>query len=89
MNPDPQAPPAVTHSLWTIARIHNTLTGPTLTRRFLLDLMHAPEHQVMNVFRAWQRVAASIEASAQQAQESRSDATNGTSPGHPPTAATD
>jgi hypothetical protein len=33
----------------------------TLDRRFLLDLTHAPAHEVMNVFTAWQRVAATIE----------------------------
>lgn len=50
--------------MWTIARIQNTLTSPVLIRRFLLDISHAPGHQVMNVFTAWQRVAATIETNA-------------------------
>lgn len=47
---------------WTIARIQNALAGETLVRRFLLDLTHAPEHRVMEVFTAWRTVAAGIEA---------------------------
>lgn len=50
------------HNPWTIARIHNTLTSPVMARRFLLDITHAPAHQITSVFTAWQRVAASIEA---------------------------
>lgn len=50
-----------THNLWTIARIQNTLSSEVLIRRFLLDLTHAPAHEVMNVFTAWQKVAATIE----------------------------
>jgi len=61
---DPQPDPPTTNRLWTIARIHDTLPGPAMIRRFLLDITHAPEHQVMNVFAAWQRVAATIEAIA-------------------------
>ncbi|MFI0943844.1 hypothetical protein [Streptomyces sp. NPDC021020] len=52
------------HSLWTIARIHDALASPVMVRRFLLDLTHAPEHEVMNVFAAWQRIAAANEISA-------------------------
>lgn len=51
------------HSLWTIARIHDALISPVMVRRFLLDLTHAPEHEVMNVFAAWQRIAAANENS--------------------------
>jgi hypothetical protein len=61
MSPVPVAPPAVTHNLWTIARIQDALTSRVLVRRFLLDLTHAPEHEVMNVFIAWRRIAATIE----------------------------
>jgi hypothetical protein len=49
---------------WTIARIQITLSNEVLIRRFLLDLTHAPEPRVMEVFTAWQRVAATIEANA-------------------------
>lgn len=61
MSPAPRsnaAPP--TRSLWTIARICQALS-PLLERRFLLDLTHAPAHEVMNVFTAWQNVAATAE----------------------------
>jgi hypothetical protein len=51
----------VAHSLWTIARIQHALTHPVMERRFLTDLAHAPEHEVMNVFAAWRDVAATIE----------------------------
>jgi hypothetical protein len=61
---DPATNQSATHRVWTIARIQNTLTSPVLIRRFLLDISHAPDHQVMNVFTAWQRVAATIEANA-------------------------
>lgn len=54
--------PAPAQAPWTIARIQNALTNQVLIRRFLLDLTHAPAHEVMNVFTAWQRVAATIEA---------------------------
>ncbi|MBD0739058.1 hypothetical protein [Streptomyces sp. CBMA29] len=57
----PSTAPPATHGLWTIARIQNTLSNEVLIRRFLLDLTHAPEHEVMNVFTAWQKVAAAIE----------------------------
>ncbi|SHL69582.1 hypothetical protein [Actinacidiphila paucisporea] len=57
-------PPADQAAPWTIARIQNTLTNETLIRRFLLDLTHAPEPRVMEVFAAWQQVAATIEAHA-------------------------
>jgi hypothetical protein len=67
---NPDAPPADAHSLWTIARIHNTLTSPTMTRRFLDDLVHAPEHEVMNVFAAWRRVAATADAGVFQVPKS-------------------
>jgi hypothetical protein len=64
------APPTATHTLWTIARIQNVLTSPVLVRRFLLDLAHAPESEVMNVFTAWRRVAATIEAHASRSATS-------------------
>jgi hypothetical protein len=64
MPPDAAAPTPVTHNLWTIARIQDVLTSPVLVRRFLLDMAHAPEPEVMNVFTAWRRVAATIEAHA-------------------------
>lgn len=64
MPPDAAVPPTTTHTLWTIARIQNVLTSPVLVRRFLLDLAHAPESEVMNVFTAWRRVAATIDAHA-------------------------
>ncbi|MFF7192625.1 hypothetical protein ACFZAM_02755 [Streptomyces sp. NPDC008079] len=63
--PSTAAPAA--HSLWTIARIQNTLSNEVLIRRFLLDLTHAPEHEVMNVFTAWQKVAAAIEQHSPEA----------------------
>ncbi|MFF7158643.1 hypothetical protein [Streptomyces sp. NPDC008139] len=56
-----------THSPWTIARIQQTLSSEVMIRRFLLDLTHAPEHEVMNVFTAWQKVAAAIEQHALKA----------------------
>ena len=66
----PEAAPAAAattpHHLWTIARIQNVLSSEVLIRRFLLDLTHAPEPRVMEVFTAWRRVAASIEAYATQ-----------------------
>lgn len=55
---------ATAHHPWTIARIQNTLTSQVLIHRFLMDLSHAPEDRVMEVFTAWQRVAATIEARA-------------------------
>lgn len=65
MNPRPATtPPAGQAAPWTIARIQNTLSNEVLTRRFLLDLTHAPEPRVMEVFTAWQDVAATIEANA-------------------------
>lgn len=64
MTADPATNPPAAHRVWTIARIQTTLTSPVLVRRFLLDISHAPDHQVMNVFTAWQRVAATIEANA-------------------------
>lgn len=64
MTADPATNPSAAHRVWTIARIQNALTSPVLIRRFLLDISHAPGHQVMNVFTAWQRVAATIEANA-------------------------
>ena len=51
---------------WTIARIQNTLSAEVVIRRFLQDLIHAPEHRVMEVFTAWQDVAATIEANTAQ-----------------------
>ncbi len=57
-----QTSPGSTRTTWTIARIQNALAGETLIRRFLLDLAHAPEHRVMEVFTAWRTVAASVEA---------------------------
>lgn len=57
-----QAGPGSTRDTWTIARIQNALAGETLIRRFLLDLTHAPEHRVMEVFTAWRTVATAIEA---------------------------
>jgi hypothetical protein len=94
----PEVRSAATHSLWTIARIQNTLTSPVLIRRFLLDISHAPGHQVMNVFTAWQGVAATIEANASQLSPSQSTgeslpgqqtdpAAAHASPRHPPTPA--
>jgi hypothetical protein len=62
MTTNPHPDTATAHSLWTIARIHNTLTSPVMARRFLLDITHAPAHQITGVFTAWQRVAAGIEA---------------------------
>ncbi|WP_225850938.1 hypothetical protein [Streptomyces sp. HPF1205] len=62
MTPQPPATRTTEPNPWTIARIHDTLTSPVLIRHFLLDLTHAPAHEVMNVFAAWQRVAATIEA---------------------------
>ncbi len=62
--PAPTASPSasgVAHSLWTIARIQHALTHPVMERRFLTDLAHAPEHEVMNVFAAWRDVASAIE----------------------------
>lgn len=64
MTANPTTNQSAAHRVWTIARIQNTLTSPVLIRRFLLDISHAPDHQVMNVFTAWQRVAATIEANA-------------------------
>ena len=58
----PTQPPSRTS--WTIARIQNALSNPALERRFLTDLIHAPVDQITNVFTAWQRVAADIEAHA-------------------------
>jgi hypothetical protein len=52
------------HSLWTITRICRTLNHPVLERRFLTDLTHAPEPDVMSVFTAWRKVAATIEQHA-------------------------
>ncbi|WP_333768671.1 hypothetical protein [Streptomyces sp. IBSBF 2435] len=61
MSPDTRSITApITHNLWTIARICQALS-PLLERRFLLDLTHAPAHEVMNVFTAWQNVAATAE----------------------------
>jgi hypothetical protein len=58
----PHADASVTaHSLWTITRICRTLNHPVLERRFLTDLTHAPEPDVMSVFTAWRKVAATIE----------------------------
>jgi hypothetical protein len=53
-----------THSLWTVARICRTLNHSALERRFLQDLTHAPEPDVMSVFTAWRKVAATIEQHA-------------------------
>lgn len=53
--------PVTAHSLWTITRICRTLNHPVLERRFLTDLTHAPEPDVMSVFTAWRKVAATIE----------------------------
>jgi hypothetical protein len=78
MTPEGQEPPTATHSLWTIARIQNTLTNQVLIRRFLHDLTHAPAHEVMTVFTAWQHVAATIEAHAEQREAPD------TIPDHPP-----
>jgi hypothetical protein len=66
---DPHASPAPAHNVWTIARIQHVLTSEVLIRRFLRDLTHAPEHEVMNVFTSWRHVAATIEVNtaAQQA----------------------
>ena len=58
------APQPTTPNPWTIARIQNALTNPVLIRRFLLDISHAPGNRVMEVFTAWQCVAANIEANA-------------------------
>jgi hypothetical protein len=60
--PRPQTGPGT----WTIARILNNLSGPTLERRFLTDLIHAPADQLTHVFTAWRDVAASIEAHSNQ-----------------------
>ena len=64
MTSHPPATPTAGPAPWTIARIQQALTNEALIRRFLLDLTHAPEHRVMEVFTAWQRVAATIEANA-------------------------
>ncbi|WUH92360.1 hypothetical protein OG900_21125 [Streptomyces sp. NBC_00433] len=67
MNPHSATTPPVGQAVpWTIVRIQNTLTNETLIRRFLLDLTHAPASRVMEVFTAWQKVAATIEAHAAQ-----------------------
>jgi hypothetical protein len=50
-----------THSLWTVARICAALNHSVLERRFLIDLTHAPEPEVMSVFTAWRKVAATIQ----------------------------
>ena len=61
MTTNAQPGPAAAHTLWTIARIQHALS-PLMARRFLLDITHAPAHQVMNVFTAWQGIAATNEA---------------------------
>ena len=66
MTHDPTPPGPAGPAPWTIARIQNTLSAEVVIRRFLLDLIHAPEHRVMEVFAAWQNVAATIEANAAQ-----------------------
>ena len=81
-NPQPTQP--ATDSLWTIARIHEALPGPVMIRRFLLDITHAPEHQVMNVFAAWQRVAATIEASTAGPTSHQQASTEGDLPSRAP-----
>jgi hypothetical protein len=63
----PSTAAPATHNLWTIARIQSTLSSEVLIRRFLLDLTHAPAHEVMNVFTAWQKVAATIEQHSSEA----------------------
>lgn len=63
MTTEPPTQQAV-HTLWTIARICRTLNHPVLERRFLQDLTHAPEPEVMKVFTAWQTVATTIERRA-------------------------
>jgi hypothetical protein len=63
----PHADASVTaHNLWTITRICRTLNHSALERRFLQDLTHAPEPDVMSVFTAWRKVAATIEQHAQR-----------------------
>jgi hypothetical protein len=71
------------HSLWTVAHICRALNHPTLERRFLTDLTHAPEPDVMSVFTAWRKVAATIEQHAPG--EARRDDLALPAPVHPPT----
>ena len=80
-------PQAIRHP-WTIARIQNALAGETLIRRFLLDLAHAPEHRVMEVFTAWRNVAATIEANSAQ-QHSPKTAPRSSDAPHPLTSASE
>lgn len=80
MNPHPATPlPAGLAAMWTIDRIPNTLSNGALIRRFLLDLVHAPEPRLMGVFTAWQKIATTIEAHAAQ----QLPAANPGSPGSP------
>lgn len=66
MTSDPGTAVSAEGAPWTIARIQNTLSAEVVIRRFLMDLAHAPEHRVMEVFAAWRSVAATIEANAAQ-----------------------
>jgi hypothetical protein len=75
--------PATTHSLWTVARICRALNHPVLERRFLTDLTHAPEPEVMAVFTAWRKVAATIEQ--RTPGEARLEDLALPAPVHPPT----
>jgi hypothetical protein len=71
------------HSLWTVARICAVLNHPVLERRFLTDLTHAPEPEVMSVFTAWRNVAATIQHHAPG--EARLEDLALPAPIHPPT----
>ncbi|WP_031512569.1 hypothetical protein [Streptomyces sp. NRRL F-5123] len=75
---------ATTHSLWTVARICRALNHTVLERRFLTDLTHAPEPDVMSVFTAWRKVAATIEQHAPS--EARLEDLALPAPVQPPTA---
>ncbi|MGW5355310.1 hypothetical protein ACWERV_32925 [Streptomyces sp. NPDC004031] len=76
--------PPSTHSLWTVARICRALNHTVLERRFLTDLTHAPEPEVMSVFTAWRKVAATIEQHAPS--EARLEDLALPAPFQPPTA---
>jgi hypothetical protein len=82
MTPNADAPAAAPKSPWTIARIQGALTSPVLIRRFLFDLAHAPETELMNVFAAWRQVAATIEVHASRPSVPEASA----GPGHRPVA---
>jgi len=54
---------------WTIQRIADALSNPTLAQRFLSEINRAPAHQLLAVFARWERIAKDTLAAVERGRE--------------------